>query len=815
MSLPNEVNLHHLGSTGYNIARSVRMRSSASAYLNRTPSVAGNQQIFTWSGWVKRGKLGVAQGIFGPTLGSGYATMQKLSSVFFNSSDQLQWTEYYSADGQSDNWSYSLVTTQVFRDPSAWYHIVFAMDTTQATASNRMKLYVNGVQITTFSTANYVTQNFNSWVNSTSTVHYFGAYGTSGLGNFYDGYLTEVNFVNAQQLTPSSFGSTNAVTGVWQPAKYTGTYGTNGFYLNFSDNSASTAAAIGKDSSGNGNNWTPNNISVTAGTTYDSMTDVPTLTSATAANYCVLSPLWASSVVSGGNLNIVGDSNSRTVVGSIVATTGKWYAEGTFTSGYATNGWFFVWDTSTPYVYGNFPATTGQTGAYYQGTSGNIVKSITGTVTTIGTYSTWTNSDIIGMAFDADAGTISFYKNNTLQATVTDAGFVGRPLTFGIYYYAGNASMNFGQRPFSYTPPTGYVALNTYNLPTSTITNGAAYMAATTYTGTGVTGRAVSNAVNGISMQPDLVWVKSRSSATYNELYDSVRGVSKRLFSNDTAAEADFSPYGLTAFSSGGFTVSDITSSGYGVNENGVPYIGWQWKASNTTATNTNGSITSTVSAGATQGFSVVTYTGTGAAGTVGHGLGVAPSMIIIKNRSTVDGWPVYHASIGNTYYLGLNLTNAASQTAPTSVAWNNTTPTSTVFSVGGWTSTSGNSGNLLVAYCFSAVAGYSAFGSYTGNGSTDGPFVYCGFRPRWILIKVTNTTSSWFLFDSSRSTYNAVLNYLLPNDYGAAGDLSQGLDFLSNGFKLRDVGNGLNGSGNSYIYAAFAENPFKNSLAR
>jgi hypothetical protein len=187
--------------------------------------------------------------------------------------------------------------------------------------------------------------------------------------------------------------------------------------------------------------------------------------------------------------------------------------------------------------------------------------------------------------------------------------------------------------------------------------------------------------------------------------------------------------------------------------------------------------------------------------------------MVIVKSRTNgTTSWAVYHSNLTSaSYYLFLDSTSAQSSNA---TVWNSTAPTSTVFSIG--TATPVNqSSNTFVAYCFAAVAGYSAFGSYTGNGSTDGPFVYTGFRPRWVLIKITNTTSSWFLFDSSRSTYNAVLNYLLPNDSGAAGDLSQGLDFLSNGFKLRDVGNGLNGSGNTYIYACFAENPFKNSLAR
>jgi hypothetical protein len=648
--------IHTFTSSGYLtpiklVNNSLRFRNSASAYLSRTPATAGNTQKWTMSFWLKRGSLS-----------------QSRSGVY-STTGTVDYIEFGGGYGQYDfevtlnNASGARIATNaLYRDPAAWYHFVIAIDTTQATASNRMLLYVNGIQITSFASASYPAQNYNTAINS-AVAQYIGADYSLTSGQYFDGYMTEYNFVDGQQLTPNSFGTFNSY-GVWQPITYGGSYGNNGFYLPFTKNTASYAGYFGGsgysivttatqivpatgdftieaminfaslasypvicsqgtsgtagrfdfivsatgyvsmftdaagapqsaagvittnqwyyiaatrsgantviyvngkqvasssssigtvqnttfkigvdyggdyissgyvsnvrvsntvrtispatapttnftndantvlltlqgstivDNSSNayaltnngpvttgqtypfaynifndagpaGNNWTPNNISGVTGTTLDFMNDVPTLTSATAANYCVLSPLWPSSVVSGGNLNIVGDSNSRTVVGSIVATTGKWYAEGTFTSGYATNGWFFVWDTSTPYVYGNLPSTTGQTGAYYQGTSGNITKSVTGTTTSIGTYSTWTNGDIIGMAFDADAGTISFYKNNTLQVTITDSAFIGRPLTFGIYYYAGNASMNFGQRPFSYTPPTGYVALNTYNL---------------------------------------------------------------------------------------------------------------------------------------------------------------------------------------------------------------------------------------------------------------------------------------------------------------------------------------------------------------
>jgi hypothetical protein len=445
--------IHTFNSSGYLtpltlLTRSLRFRASASAYLNKTVSGAGNQQTATFSAWVKRGKLGGTD----QTLFGAWTDTSNYFFCYFGSADTLRFVTV-----QSGSASLNLATTAVYRDPAAWYHILFKLDTTNATSANRAQIWVNGVQITAFGTATYPSQNANLLSYLTR-----GIGGNTGIGtDYFDGYMAEVNFIDGQALAPTSFGTFNSY-GVWQPITYGNSYGTNGFRLPFTNTTSTTT--LGYDFSPQGNNWTTNNISLTAGATYDSMTDVPTLTSATAANYATLNPLYPSSTPVGGNLNVVGDSNSRTVAGTMSSPTGKYYAEGVFTSGFATNGWFFVWDTSTPYVPGNVPATTGQTGAYYAGITGNIVKSITGTVTTIGTYSTWTNNDIIGMAFDADAGTISFYKNNTLQVTITDSGFIGRPLTFGIYYYAGSASINFGQRPFTYTPPSGFVALNTFNL---------------------------------------------------------------------------------------------------------------------------------------------------------------------------------------------------------------------------------------------------------------------------------------------------------------------------------------------------------------
>jgi len=260
------------GTSAYNLQRSLRFRSSATAYLNRTPASASNRKTWTWSAWVKRGVIGSSSGFLFTTRGN--ATDAQYFRIIFTS-DVIFVSSF-------NNSTLSLTTTAVYRDPSAWYHIVFALDTTQATASNRMKLYVNGVQVTAFSSVNYPAQNADFGINS-AIEHGIGFLPVNVTGTYFDGYMTEVNFIDGQALTPSSFGSTNAVTGVWQPAKYTGTYGTNGFYLPFTNLTSTTT--LGNDFSGNSNNWTTNNISLTAGVTYDSMTDVPTLTSPTAANF--------------------------------------------------------------------------------------------------------------------------------------------------------------------------------------------------------------------------------------------------------------------------------------------------------------------------------------------------------------------------------------------------------------------------------------------------------------------------------------------------------------------------------------------------
>ena len=804
------------GASGYNLLRSVRFRASASAYLNRTPAGAGTGlgRTWTWSGWLKRGKINdpdiqmllsasSSRSGFGFFTESGGGTGSDSFSIYHNAA-----------------FSSRLQTTQVFRDPSAWYHIVVSVDTTQATASDRIKIYVNGTQVTQFSSATYPAQNYQFGI-CQNTAHNIGR-DVAGVAYYFDGYLAEVNLIDGQALTPASFGSINALTGVWQPAKYTGTYGTNGFYLPFTDNS--TAAALGTDFSGNSNTWTVNNISVTAGVTYDSMTDVPTLTDATSSNYAVLNPISKTSTVTlaNGNLTFTGN-NSAT--GSIFVSSGTAYFEAIFTGNPEITGvGFGVIAGNKPLpVPAGFPGAAANLWYVYNGGAAAATFYNDGTTITATTAAIPSSGNTLQIAIDVEAGKIWYGENNvwynstggstgdpvtganptfTISSPSTRGGF-----TLFLYTFASGSTFqaNFGQRPFAYTPPTGFVALNTFNLAASTIVKGNVQMDATLYTGNG-NSTPGQNVVNAGGFQPDLVWNKSRSNTEVHVLFDSVRGSSNLLYSNLTNAEDTGAGNG---FNSNGFLA---TATG-NINTNGQSYVAWQWKAGGAAVTNTAGSISAQVSANASAGFSVVTYTGTGANATVGHGLGVAPSMLIFKRRDSTSNWPVYHASTGNTGGLYLNGTNAFTSGV---AFWNNTSPTSTVFTIGGANEINVSSATN-VAYCFAEIAGFSKFGSYTGNGSADGPFVYLGFRPAFVMIKRTDTTANWQLQDKARLGYNPDNYGLFPNltngDYTTISEIA--VDFLSNGFKVRTTDAGKNASGGTYIYMAFAENPFKNSLAR
>jgi hypothetical protein len=331
----------------------------------------------------------------------------------------------------------------------------------------------------------------------------------------------------------------------------------------------------------------------------------------------------------------------------------------------------------------------------------------------------------------------------------------------------------------------------------TTIDKPSSYFNTKLYTGTGS-----SLANTGIGFKPDFVWVKSRSDATDHALYDSNRGVQKDLISNSTATETTQTT-GLTSFDSDGFTVGALAK----LNTSSSTYISWNWLGSNTTSSNTSGTITSTVCVNQTNGFSIVKWTGNGTVGaTVGHGLGVAPAMFIVKDRNVARSWVTYHKSIGNTG--GIDLSATSGVTTGDYNYWNNTSPTSSVFSVS--TYTNENASNY-VTYCFAETKGFSKFNSFTGNSSTDGVFNYTGFKPAYVMIRNLSNGYRWCTFDNKRNTYNVAPTFTyLEGNFAEA--TTTGLDFLSNGFKLRDSGASFNGSGSTYIYWAFAENPFVSS---
>jgi len=805
---------------GYQISKSVRFRPSATAYLTRTPASATNRSTWTYSAWIKKSPVDhnqsmtlLSAGSFGSDLFTIQITDNGLS---------VPCVAVYGQIGGSA--VLNIAETAARRDPSAWFHLMVVLDTTQATASNRVKIYYNGSQVTALTTATYPNQNTTFAINNNQATA-IGARAGGG-APYYDGYMAEVHFVDGQALTPTSFGETDTISGVWNPKKYAGTYGTNGFYLKFDDTSS-----FGKDSSGNSNTFTSTGISNTAGSTYDSMVDSPTnygtdtgVGGEVRGNYAVVSPVTGYAYTSSnGNLTTYGGNTNCYFSMPI---TGKMYFEAYCTSmagggqmgfvknasistqsvGYTQSGYYGVNYATGAVTYWVNAVNDGiNHGTVTNQTMKFAVDGATGKVW-IGSGSTWFGSG------DPANGTNPAF---TLSLSSGDLIFPMITSQSATYTF----TINTGQTAFANAAPSGFKAMCTQNMTTPSISKGGEHMSNLLWQGTGNTGRVFT----GVGFKPDLVWAKDRSAAYGHVLFDSVRGAggNKELGSQSTGAEgyAATSSYDyLSSFDTDGFTStwSGSNSAAY-FNTNTHNYVAWNWKANGSTVSNTNGSVNSTVSANTTAGFSIVTYTGNGTVGaTVGHGLGVTPGMVIVKSKSATADWPVKILPfMTGGQRLELSTTNAiTTEAAGSGSLWNATNPNSTVITLGNQAMTNTN-GTTYVAYCFAPISGYSAFGSYTGNGSTDGPFVYCGFRPRWLIIKRSDGVDSWVIEDSSRDTYNVNTKYLLADSSVAEGTASPAAlrDFLSNGFKAKSTNQ--NASGGTYIYAAFAENPFTISRAR
>lgn len=665
----------------------------------------------------------------------------------------------------------------VIRDPSAWYHAVYVNDGGTTT------LHLNGVEQT----------NSHNTPNGGDDMT-IGSNSDTFMDNPLIAYLADYHFIDGQTLQPTAFGRTND-DGVWVPDTYTGSYGTNGFHLTFD---SSQANGIGHDSSGNSNHFTASGFNSTSSSIdYDlDFEDTPT------NNYATLNPLNNGTGNDPTNANLEFNSTT-TAVGCITATqavsSGKWYWEVDVSGLGSANSCIGVRGiddadrrtTSLANLSNDF---------VYLGTGDSANN---GSVATYG--ASYTTNDVVGIALDLDAGEIEFFKNNSSQG-VAYTGLTGSfvpaigDLSTGSVF---TGDIDFGQKPFEYSAPAGYSELSLNNAPEPTIKNGKEHFDVVTYTGNGST-----QSITGLEFQPDFVWLKARNVGYHNRLFDVIRGQSS-LVSDDDRVEGTSANSSLTSFDSNGFSITQTVDESY--NQSTKTYVAWCWKAGGTAVSNTDGTITSSVSANTDAGFSIVSWTGTNAVGTVGHGLDSPPEWILVKNRDDAStNWRVYH--IGTTatdpedHYLHLNTTAAAANDN----VFNDTKPTASVFSLAA--SNEGNgSGDSMIAYCWHSVEGYSKFGSYTGNGSsTDGPFVYTGFEVHWLLVKRTNAATNWVLYDTKREPVNPNDVHLFANLTNAENtSTSFNVDLLSNGFKIRGNTSNINASGGNYIYMAFGAHPF------
>jgi len=577
------------------------------------------------------------------------------------------------------------------------------------------------------------------------------------------------------------------------------TFGTNGFLLAFQDSSA-----LGDDTSGNGNDFTSSGLAAA-----DQMSDSPT------NNFCVLNPLtnYGSAnpaTISEANTaaNYTGDYNwGINLIGTVAIELGgedyvfeaTYAASGTHplggflgysdlvgVSGFNTNrDWFSFMNGINLVANG---VMGGQNSAYSYDSQ---EKDSTG--------ETFASGDVMA-AKVLSTGVVEFYKNGDALISSADATGItaltsDRPWVMTIGQNSGGAqnvtwTLEFELSKMDYTYGDA-VELSMANVSDPTIADPSAYFQSTIYTGDGATTLAVNQGGNS-TFTPDFVWVKNRDQADAHLLFDLPRGVTNYLISNTGGGQATGADT-VESFDSDGFTVGDDVR----VNTSGEKYVGWQWLESDTA------------------GFDVFTFTGTGSAHTISHSLGVVPELIIIKNQNITSDWWVYHAantSAPATDYLVLNGTDTTTDSA---TAWNDTAPTSSVFTVGTASNVNGD-GNSHIAYIFAPVESFSKFGSYTGNGNADGPFVWCGFRPAFIVEKNTNSADDWVMWDNQRNPYNVSGTVLKPNTSGAETTAtSKYIDFLSNGFKLRASDTGVNGNGNTHIFWACAETPFKTALAR
>ena len=790
----------------YEVERSLRFNAAESAHLSRTLSTEGNKRLWTWSGWLKLGKQ--------PD-GQRFIFSQRTSS-------SNQCNIQYSGDGrfrfESGGGKGNAFTQSFFRDPTAWLHLIVTLDSDNSTADDRIIIYVNGERqpldiSPAISTGDHGINNNNEQVLGREA-------DTNSLE--YDGYMAEIHFIDGARKQPSDFAETDALTGEYKPIKYTGTYGSQGWYYNFSDNSNTTASTLGKDYSGNSNNTTPGNMNVTANSVEnDCVLDSPT------NNWCVLSNLtgyWSeggSIPFADGNLHVDNpNSGDRAGFASFRLEDGtKYYIEGVYLEpgGSGSQCKWAITTLSKSDGVAVKPGGSGSFGFDWRGGAGTPQILNSGSSSTTGSRPS--NGQVIGMAIDLVNGKMYVHKGNSYYNSGDPANGTGAIIT-GIstgqdYQFivsvdsgGGNFSeskVNFGQQGFAHQPSGFEDLLNSQNLPDPTIPLATQHFEALLYTGNGGT-----QSITGLDFSPDWVWAKNRTGGNSHVLYDTVRGATKEILANNSNQESTEST-GLTSFDSNGFSVG----SNGGINGSGGSYVAFCWNAGNSTVTNTDGDITSQVRANPTAGFSIVSYTGNGGSNqTIGHGLGVAPQAAIYKNRDSngANFEAQWNVSVNTSVAFrgSLNLTESNQNNSLTNF-------TSTTFSVAS-SSTARNANNKkYIAYVFSSVKGYSLVGSYVGNSNSNGAFIFCGFRPAWVMIKRSTGSDSWLIMDNKRSTFNPVGNTFAANSSNTENADTGGIptDFVANGFKCRGTGGDFNSNGQTYIFLAFAESPFKYARAR
>jgi len=703
-------------------------------------------------------------------------------SIYMNdaNSDQVY------ALGSSGAWGWST--------DSDWHHWAFVR------TSGSLSIYLDGSAITNASSGT-TSQTLTTDFSSAGQL----SIGGEGTSDGWKGYIDEFRFGKTSRYSGNFSVATSEFSVDDDTLVLMHFNGDNASTVFL--NAAQSVNGIGKDYSGNNNDFDVINLLAT-----DQMQDSPT------NNFCTLNPLilpYNSVTYSEGNLKAVmgNETTMQSIGGTISVASGKWYWEIDLQSGSGDQYIGIIPESMDKVQAKTIDPQTGN-GIYYRGDG---YKRIDGTATSYG--ASYTDPDIMGVALDMDGSTVTFYKNNTSQGSIAFSGSVASASIVIPFFFLNNGTYvaNFGQDSsfagnktaqgnqdgnnkgdFYYTPPTGFLALCTSNMSTPEIADPTDHFNTILYDdGAG--------AKTGVGSQPDLVWVKSRGSAYEHEWTDAVRGVTKAISSDSSNAETTDST-GLTAFGTDGFTVGADTNYS---DTTGAGMVAWNWKANGSGSANTDGTISSTVSANTTAGFSIVSYTGDGgSSATIGHGLSQAPELVMVKNRDAAENWVVGSSKgMDFTDYMILN-TNAAA--ADDVGIWNDTAPTATVFTIG--TSNLVNDTDDYIAYCFHSIEGYSKINIYEGNGNVNGSFIYTGFRPAFVMTKSIDSTSDWQMFDDKREGYNVDNDTLIANDTTVESTTDY-IDILSNGFKNR-IATDPNVA-ETYLYIAFAESPFKTANAR